>query len=115
MVILHYKKSELNQFLYETTVEISIEELLKEMRDVCNLRVILDHLSQSVEELAKLGVIKPEELRGLTTIDAIKGALDMMPADKRKDYDFFEKPREVPSNMRVVEDKNGYRWGIIHD
>ena len=39
----------------------------------------------------------------------------MMPGEKRKEYDFFEKPREVPSNMRVVEDKNGFRWGIVHD
>ena len=33
MVILHYKKTELNQFLYETTVEISIDELIKELRE----------------------------------------------------------------------------------
>ena len=45
MVILHYKKTELNQFIYETSVEISVDELIKELREVCNMRVILDHLS----------------------------------------------------------------------
>lgn len=78
------------------------------------MRVTLDHLCQAVEEVAKLGCIKPEELRGLTTVDAIKGALDMMPAEKRKEYDFFDAPREIPPNMRVVEDKNGFRWGVVH-
>jgi len=79
------------------------------------MRVKLDLLSHSIEDLAKLGALKPEELRGLTTIDSIKGALDMMNAEKRKKYDFFDNPREVPSNMKVVEDKQGYRWGIIHN
>lgn len=79
------------------------------------MRVKLDLLSHSIEDLAKLGAMKPEELRGLTSIESIKGALDMMTADKRKKYDFFDSPREVPSNMKVVEDKNGYRWGIIHN
>lgn len=69
------------------------------------MRVKLDLLSHSIEDLAKLGALKPEELRGLTTIESIKGALDMMNAEKRKKYDFFDNPREVPSNMKVVEDK----------
>lgn len=67
-----------------------------------------------MEELAKLGAIKPEELRGLTTVEAVKGALDMMPAERRKKYDFFDAPRDIPPNMRVVEDKNGFRWGVVH-
>ena len=54
------------------------------------MRVTLDHLSHLTEELAKLGAIKPEELRGLTSVDTIKGALDMMNAELRKKYDFFD-------------------------
>jgi hypothetical protein len=79
MVILHYKKTDLNQFLYESTLDTSVESLIEDLQKTCNLRVSLDHLCQAVEELAKLGCIKPEELRGLTTVESIKGALDMMP------------------------------------
>lgn len=92
MVILHYKKTDLNQFLFETTVEQEVEQLIIDLKAVCNKRVVLDHLCQAIEGLAKLGAIKPEELRGLTTIDTIKGALDMMDANRRKQYDFFDKP-----------------------
>jgi len=31
MVLLHYKKSDRNQFLYSTTVMIDIEQLIKEV------------------------------------------------------------------------------------
>ena len=95
-------------------MEIKITDLVNELMEVCNMRVKLDHICQGVEELAKLGIIKPEELRGLTTVETIKGALEMMPQEQRLKYDFFDHPREVPSNMRVVEDKQGFRWGLIH-
>lgn len=37
MVVLHYKKTDLNQFLYETNTSIKIEQLLNE---VCESKYI---------------------------------------------------------------------------
>ena len=75
MVLIHYKKSEQNQFLYSTTVVIAIEQLIKEIVTstihlspiiVNNMRIKLDRLCVAIEELAQKGPLKPDELRGLS-------------------------------------------------
>ena len=76
MVVLHFKKNDLNQFLYETTMSIKIDDLLAELVEckfkvnnnvnlVNNLRLKLDRAAISLEDLASKGPMKPEELRGL--------------------------------------------------
>ncbi len=81
MVVLHFKKNDLNQFLYETTMTNRIEDLLAELVEcklypsslnlilVNNLRLKLDRAAVSLEDLASKGPMKPEELRGLKELD----------------------------------------------
>lgn len=79
MVLIHYKKSEQNQFLYTTTLLTSIDQLIKEIVTsmlflhanslVNNMRIKLDRLCMAIEELALKGPLKPEELRGLSDYD----------------------------------------------
>lgn len=69
MVILHIKRSDANQFLYETTTDILIEDLIKELVLINNWRLKIDRAAQALEDLASKGPIKPEALRGLTGLD----------------------------------------------
>lgn len=82
MVLLHYKKTEHNQFLYETTVNSPIEKVIDELVEVSNLRVVLDRLAVAVEDLATHGIMKPEELRALSGDDTINFALETLPKEK---------------------------------
>ena len=45
MVVLHFKKSEGNQFLYETNTAIKVDDLIVELVDVNNLRLKCDRAS----------------------------------------------------------------------
>jgi len=65
MVLLHFKKSDQNQFLYETTTAITIDKLVDELVQINNMRLKIDRLAQAMEELAAKGPLKPEGLRGL--------------------------------------------------
>jgi len=65
MVLLHFKKSDANQFLYETTTAITIDKLVEELVTVNNMRLHVDRAAQAMEELAAKGPLKPEALRGL--------------------------------------------------
>jgi hypothetical protein len=58
MVLIHYKKTEANQFLYETKASILIDDLIKELIDVNNKRVYIDRLTSFVEDLALHGKFK---------------------------------------------------------
>ena len=81
MVVLHFKKNDLNQFLYETTMTNRIDDLLAELVEcnnnhftlyltlVNNLRLKLDRAAVSLEDLSSKGPMKPEELRGLKDLD----------------------------------------------
>jgi len=61
--------------LYETTVNTTVNEVVDELIQsnsfllifkVNNFRVLIDRLAVSIEDLATHGVIKPDELRGLS-------------------------------------------------
>ena len=65
MVLIHYKKSDTNQFLYKTNAPTPITELIDDLVKVHNLRLVLDRLAISIEDLALYGPMKPEALRGL--------------------------------------------------
>lgn len=69
MVLIHVKRSEHNQFLYESTVQIDVAELKAQLVEINNLRLKVDRLSTSLEDLATKGPMKPEELRGLENLD----------------------------------------------
>ena len=48
MVILHYKKTDHNQFLYQTVTSIKLELLIKELVIMNNLRNHVDRLAVSL-------------------------------------------------------------------
>ena len=69
MVLLHFKKSDTNQFLYESVTSILVKDLIIELVQLNNTRLKLDRLAVSLEDLANVGPQKPEELRGLQDYD----------------------------------------------
>eukprot|EP00899_Mesostigma_viride_P024189 jgi/Mesvir1/4955/Mv11448-RA.1 len=74
MVLLHMKKSEEHQFLYETTVEIGVRQLIQELCEVHNLRLQIQRLKLEGEELAKYGPAKHPDKQGLDEeVEGMKG------------------------------------------
>ena len=59
MVQLHVKKSDQERFLFETTVEAPVRDVLREVVEVHNLRMRIHRLKLEGEELAKYGPAKP--------------------------------------------------------
>lgn len=66
MVLLHVKRTnEKNEFLFETSVAKTVQEVVQETVEVHNLRLKVQRLGQTMLELAKHGPMRPEETRGL--------------------------------------------------
>ena len=59
MVQLHVKKSDQERFLFETTVEASVKDVVLEVVEVHNLRMRIHRLKYEGEELAQYGPAKP--------------------------------------------------------
>jgi hypothetical protein len=106
MVLLHYKKTDLNQFLYETYCDIPVEQLLEELVEINNLRLKLDRAAVALEELASKGPLKPEELRGLKDLD------DYI---KNEDITTINGLKRMPPRVgtRDVVDETNYRTGWV--
>ena len=106
MVILHVKRNEGNQFLYETHTSIPIDELTKELVDINNFRLKIDRAAQALEDLASKGPLKPEALRGLTGLD------DYV---KHEDLTVINGLKEMPpkTGCREVEDETHFRTGWL--
>lgn len=66
MVLLHIKRGDESQFLYETNLDISVEKLLLEIVAVYNGRLKISRICGEMEELASYGVMLPPEILGLT-------------------------------------------------
>lgn len=108
MVVLHFKKGDGNQFLYESTTATKIDDLIVELCDMNNLRNKVDRAAMSIEELASKGPLKPEGLRGLDEAgyDEYLKAEDITVTDGLK-----QMPPQV--GTRKVEDKAHYRTGWV--
>ncbi|CAG9466449.1 unnamed protein product [Pedinophyceae sp. YPF-701] len=65
MVLLHFKNADDKQFLYETTVEATVDDTLKDLCTIHNLRMLIGRLKIEGEELAKHGPCKPLDKQGL--------------------------------------------------
>ena len=106
MVILHVKRSEGNQFLYETTTAIQFAELQKELVDINNMRLKIDRACQSMEDLASKGPLKPEALRGLDNLEEYV---------KHEDLTVINGLKEMPpkTGCREVKDDTNYRTGWL--
>ena len=135
MVVLHYKKTDLNQFLYETHTAIKVDDLIV---DVCNskqiiiiknnlsnnftnefenipnlifslvnnMRLKLDRAAVSLEDLATKGPMKPEELRGLKDYDEYV---------KNEDITTINGLKKMPPRVgiREVPDDTNYRTSFL--
>lgn len=106
MVLIHYKKTDYDQFFFETSSSRKVEELIEELVEVNNLRIVLDRLCISITDLATHGVLKPEETRGLP--------FEMVPDEKGNlpEKGAKEDIKLLPG-QRYNEDKSRYRTGVI--
>lgn len=66
MVKLHIKQGDQSQFLYDTTVELPINDLLKDVVAIYNGRLKVQRICAEIEELAKHGITLPPNMQGLT-------------------------------------------------
>lgn len=65
MVLLHIKRGNESQFLYETSVATPITKLNKEIVAIYNGRLKIGRICSEMEELAKHGPMFPPEIQGL--------------------------------------------------
>mmetsp|Transcript_4026 Transcript_4026/g.8648 ORF Transcript_4026/g.8648 Transcript_4026/m.8648 type:complete len:284 (+) Transcript_4026:372-1223(+) len=68
MVVIVVKKSEQDQFLYETTCAMKNDDLLRELVKLSTMRLKIEGLSGALKELAKYGPAKPESAKGIDEI-----------------------------------------------
>lgn len=66
MVLLHIKRSDQSQFLYETKLNIKIEDLTQEIVVIFNRRLKINLIAAEVDELIKYGPMYPPEIVGIT-------------------------------------------------
>uniref|UniRef100_A0A182MDV6 Uncharacterized protein n=1 Tax=Anopheles culicifacies TaxID=139723 RepID=A0A182MDV6_9DIPT len=66
MVLLHVKRGDESQFLYETSTGIGIEQLAYELVTIYNGRLKVSRVCSEIEELAKHGTMLPPDMLGLT-------------------------------------------------
>ncbi|XP_069060132.1 cilia- and flagella-associated protein 298 [Pleurodeles waltl] len=66
MVLLHVKCRDESQFLFETTVEVSLEELTKQIACIYNGRLKVERICFEIQELADHGITLPPNMQGLT-------------------------------------------------
>jgi len=106
MVLIHYKKTDYNQFYFEAPAATPIELLIEQLVEVNNMRIVIDRLTVAMEELAQYGPLRPEETRGLGE--------DLIPDEEGKVGP--EKKAATPVKLlpgqRMNPDKANYRTGI---
>ncbi|XP_048765916.2 cilia- and flagella-associated protein 298-like [Ostrea edulis] len=66
MVKLHIKKGDESQFLYDTTVEQPIDDLLNDVCAIHNGRLKVQRICAEMDELANHGITLPPNMQGLT-------------------------------------------------
>ncbi|XP_066592058.1 cilia- and flagella-associated protein 298-A [Prorops nasuta] len=66
MVRFHVKKGDESQFLYDCSVNASVEDIIKEITIIYNGRLKVSRICYEIEELAKHGTMLPHNMMGLT-------------------------------------------------
>lgn len=66
MVLLHIKRGNDSQFLYETSASIKVSQLNAEIGSIYNGRLKIKRICGEIEELTKYGPMLPPEIIGLT-------------------------------------------------
>ncbi|CAN0055503.1 unnamed protein product [Heterosigma akashiwo] len=92
MVVIHVKKSETDQFLYETNCSETNDALIEQLVHISNTRVRLRCLAGALRQLAEYGPMKPMDQQGL---DEIKEEHEGVAIEKGE----FYKPD--PTGMRT--------------
>jgi hypothetical protein len=65
MVLIHMKRADDNQFLFETTTTTSCDEVIRKLVEVHNLRLKILRLVNACEDLIKYGPAKPPDQQGI--------------------------------------------------
>ncbi|XP_051166029.1 cilia- and flagella-associated protein 298-like isoform X3 [Leptopilina boulardi] len=66
MVRFHVKKGDESQFLYDTTTEANVDDVIEEITIIYNGRLKVSRICYEIEELAKYGTMLPPNIMGLT-------------------------------------------------
>lgn len=66
MVKLHIKKGDESQFLFETTTEQSVDEMLQIVCNIYNGRLKVERLCSEIDYMSKAGITLPFNMQGLT-------------------------------------------------
>ncbi|XP_072254300.1 cilia- and flagella-associated protein 298 [Pyxicephalus adspersus] len=66
MVRLHVKHGDETQFLFDTTVSVPVDELVKQVAAIYNGRLKVNRICAEMEELAEHGITLPPNMQGLT-------------------------------------------------
>ncbi|XP_008545012.1 cilia- and flagella-associated protein 298 isoform X2 [Microplitis demolitor] len=82
MVRLHVKKGDESQFLYDTTVDTPVDDVIQEITVIYNGRLKINRIAYEIEELAKHGIMLPSNMMGLTDEQVVELKLKDEWADK---------------------------------
>lgn len=66
MVIIHVKRGDESQFLYETNINKPVDEVVSDIVAIYNGRLKITRICYELEELQKHGTFLPPEMQGLT-------------------------------------------------
>ncbi|XP_048840502.1 cilia- and flagella-associated protein 298 [Brienomyrus brachyistius] len=66
MVQLHVKRGDDSQFLFNTTVDVSVDALILQVAAIYNARLKVDRICSEMTELADHGITLPPNMQGLT-------------------------------------------------
>ncbi|GLE09700.1 hypothetical protein PINS_up021515 [Pythium insidiosum] len=84
MVLVHVKRGDKNEFLYETTVEASNDALIRELCAVNNARLRLQALADALPSLAKFGVPSRPTSRASTSTRKLTEVLTSVAEDAKQ-------------------------------
>ncbi|XP_032390018.1 cilia- and flagella-associated protein 298 isoform X2 [Etheostoma spectabile] len=66
MVLLHVKRGDESQFLFNTTVDAPLETVIQQITAIYNGRLKVDRICSEIPELADHGITLPPNMQGLT-------------------------------------------------
>jgi len=66
MVVIHVKRRDQSQFLYETVASVNMDNVLGDLTAIYNGRLKIHRLCAEMEQLAKHGLCLPPNMQGLT-------------------------------------------------
>ena len=76
MVLIHMKRSEEHQFLFESTTSAQVRDVTRELVEIHNLRLRIQRLKFEGDELAQYGPIKTQDKQArITPIESTPSVL----------------------------------------